>query len=139
MKWCPNPKGCGNAIYRDEGMTINKVVCDKCQYEFCYECGEEVCMFRPFSLLPHSFLSIYPLVSTRVHFSSLFSCILSLAPFSLAPFSLFPVSFFFPTFCSITLAHARSLNDGRLRMRKLTKNLRNFSRARMSESVQNAK
>lgn len=34
--------GCGNAMCREQGNTNNKAVCDKCNFEFCFECCEEV-------------------------------------------------------------------------------------------------
>jgi len=40
VKWCANPKGCGNAIYRDDDAEDNKVTCDVCKYEFCFVCNE---------------------------------------------------------------------------------------------------
>ena len=40
VRWCPNPKSCGNAIV-NEDPSNTKMVCGVCRYEFCFLCGDE--------------------------------------------------------------------------------------------------
>jgi len=39
-RWCPNPIGCGNAFRREDPKS-QRMVCDECNYEFCFDCSEE--------------------------------------------------------------------------------------------------
>jgi ariadne-1 len=36
-RWCPRP-GCGNAVIGDP--QYRRIVCNKCQFEFCFECND---------------------------------------------------------------------------------------------------
>ena len=40
VRWCPNPKSCGNAIV-NEDPSNTKMVCGMCRYEFCFLCNQE--------------------------------------------------------------------------------------------------
>jgi len=40
MRWCSNPTGCGQAFRRTDPSS-KRMVCDECNYEFCFDCGEE--------------------------------------------------------------------------------------------------
>jgi len=39
VRWCANPKGCGNALICDTTRT-KQVICTECKYEFCFDCNE---------------------------------------------------------------------------------------------------
>jgi len=39
VRWCPNPKGCGNAIIGDPQHP--RIICAACKWTFCFKCNEE--------------------------------------------------------------------------------------------------